>query len=249
MGRYDIQQVCTNGHQITSRYDGSPQFRSDFCVECGAKTIHLCPSCDHPIKGEYEVDGVISLGSTAVPSHCEKCGEPFPWTTCGKEQTEDLLNQSLGEALSLAKLVCERFHLAAQQLRSRYSDRPPLQIEDEYDVQYLLHAILQVHFDDIRKEEWTPSYAGGSSRVDFLLKEQGIVIEVKKTRESLKAKQIGDELLIDMQRYQIHPDCKSLVCFVYDPDEWICNPRGLENDLNRDEDGFSIIVIIVPKGY
>ena len=27
-------------------------------------------------------------------------------------------------------------------------------------------------FDDIRPEEYTPSYAGGSSRIDFLLKDE-----------------------------------------------------------------------------
>ncbi|MCJ4474437.1 hypothetical protein ABEL73_25505, partial [Klebsiella pneumoniae] len=96
---------------------------------------------------------------------------------------------------------------------------------------------------------WTPNYAGGSSRVDFLLKNEGIIIEVKKTRATLKAKDIGSELLIDSQRYRSHPDCKKLLCFVYDPDGWIANPRGLENDLNKSEDDFEIVTLIVPKGY
>lgn len=69
--------------------------------------------------------------------------------------------------------------------------------------------------------------------MDFLLKTKQIVIEVKKTRRTLKAKDLGDELIIDIQKYQAHPDCKTLVCFVYDPEGWISNPRGLENDLNK----------------
>ncbi|MBL1729070.1 hypothetical protein ELD60_31035, partial [Klebsiella pneumoniae] len=127
----------------------------------------------------------------------------------------------------LVKKICSRFHLVANQLKTRHSNRESLVISDEYDVQDLLHALLHIYFDDIRPEEWTPNYAGGSSRVDFLLKNEGIIIEVKKTRATLKAKDIGSELLIDSQRYRSHPDCKKLLCFVYDPDGWIANPRGL----------------------
>ena len=49
----------------------------------------------------------------------------------------------------------------------------------------LLHNYTDfiLYFDDIRAEEWTPSYAGKCARVDFLLKNEKIVIEVKKTRK------------------------------------------------------------------
>lgn len=109
--------------------------------------------------------------------------------------------------LAVARQICSRFHLVAKQLRNRHKDRDSLNVEDEYDVQDLLHAMLHVFFEDIRPEEHTPSYAGGSSRVDFLLKDHKIVVEVKKTRSTLKAKQLGDELLIDIARYKNHPDC------------------------------------------
>ena len=69
-------------------------------------------------------------------------------------------------------------------MKNRHDKRAPLEIDDEYDVQDALHAILKLHFKDIREEEYTPSYAGSSSRVDFLLKEEQIVIEVKKLEKS-----------------------------------------------------------------
>nr|WP_281389354.1 MULTISPECIES: hypothetical protein [Alcaligenaceae] len=145
--------------------------------------------------------------------------------------------------------ICSRFHLVAKQLRTRYSDRPSLLVNDEYDVQDLLHALLRVHFEDIRPEEWTPSYAGASSRVDFLLKDEQIIVEVKKTRATLKAKDVGEQLIVDIQRYRAHPDCKKLICFVYDPEGWVANPRGLENDLTRSEGDLEVKVLIVPKGH
>ena len=103
---------------------------------------------------------------------------------------------------------------------------------DEYDVQDLLRALLALYFDDVRPEEWTPSYAGGASRMDFLLKRESVVIEVKKTRPGLTDKEVGDQLIIDSQRYKINQDCRHLICFVYDPEFRMVNPEALANDLS-----------------
>lgn len=153
------------------------------------------------------------------------------------------------EALWIVETIARRFYLAARQLTRRYNDRTKLDIRDEYDVQDLLHALLRLHFDDVRPEEWTPSYAGGASRMDFLLKTERIVVEAKMTRSGLTAKAVGDELLIDIGRYQAHPDCQTLICFVYDPDGHIANPEGLENDLSRAYGNLVVKCIVSPKGH
>jgi hypothetical protein len=139
--------------------------------------------------------------------------------------------------------ISSRCHAA----KKRHNNRDAFLIEDEYDVQDLLHAILKIEFDDIRPEEWTPSYAGRSARVDFLLKQEDTVIEVKKTREGLETKKVGEELIIDIERYRSHQNCKTLICFVYDPDSRINNPRGLENDLSGVREGLNVKVIISPR--
>lgn len=146
----------------------------------------------------------------------------------------------------LTKLF-ERFHIVARQLRRRHDGRPTLEIHDEYDVQDLLHGLLRIDFDDVRPEEWTPSYAGASNRMDFLLKEDEIAIEVKMTRNGLKDKELGEQLIIDIAKYQSHPNCKCLYCFVYDPDGNVRNPRGLEKDLAELGRGFQVKVFIRPE--
>lgn len=249
MSYYDVQQVCLNGHQTTDSYHLSPEFRRNFCATCGASTIHQCPSCGKEIRGDYHADGVLVVGlPTAVPKNCEHCGKPFPWAQ-KKQQLAAAVKSTAVDGFKLLEHICSRFHLVAKQLRTRHADRESLYVNDEYDVQDLLHALLRVHFDDIRPEEWTPSYAGASSRVDFLLKEEQIIVEVKKTRATLKAKDVGEQLIIDIQRYRVHPDCKKLICFVYDPEGWVANPRGLEKDLSRNEAELEVKVLIVPKGH
>ncbi len=146
----------------------------------------------------------------------------------------------------LSKLF-ERFHTVARQLRRRHEGRPTLEILDEYDVQDLLHGLLRIDFDDVRPEEWTPSYAGASNRMDFLLKEDEIAIEVKMTRNGLRDKELGEQLIIDIAKYQSHPNCKCLYCFVYDPDGIVRNPRTLARDLEKLGKDFPVKVFIRPE--
>ncbi len=139
-------------------------------------------------------------------------------------------------SIAILTSLCARFHNVVIQLRQRHDGRVTLDVEDEYDVQDLFHTLLTLYFDDIRPEEWTPSYAGGSSRMDFLLDDAGIVIEMKMTRKNLANKEAAEQLIIDKEKYKKHPKCKHLICFVYDPDGRIKNPRGFEKDLSQTGD-------------
>ena len=143
--------------------------------------------------------------------------------------------------------VLEHFHRFARQLRIRHQARTTITIEDEYDVQDIVHAILKLFYSDVRAEECTPSYAGGASRIDFLIKSENIGIEIKKTRHNLRDKELGEQLIIDKERYKSHHNCKTLICFVYDPDELIVNPDGLANDLTEKREEMNVFVVISPK--
>jgi len=93
-GNYDVQQVCENGHQITGCCNLCPEEKKEFCKDCGAPTITACPSCGKEIQGtQIEVlqtswidarqggGGKMVPGRPAdVPSYCERCGKPYPWT-------------------------------------------------------------------------------------------------------------------------------------------------------------------------
>ena len=147
--------------------------------------------------------------------------------------------------LQRVERICSRFHRVAKRLGECRKGKTPFVISDEYDVQYLLYALLKIDFDDVRPEEWTPSYAGGSSRMDFLLKKERIVLEAKITREDHKDKEIGNELVQDIARYKQNPDCSTLICLAYDPEQHIQNPAGLKFDLeNNSTSAFTVIVYI-----
>jgi hypothetical protein len=151
------------------------------------------------------------------------------------------------DAVTIVTNICRRFHQFALQLQVRHDGRPTVKFEDEYDVQDALHALLRLHFDDVRAEEWTPSYAGNSTRMDFLLKREHVVVEAKMTRTSLKQKDVAKELIQDKEPYRSHPDCRGLICFVYDPGHFLANPTALEDDLSTTEESLKTCVIVSPK--
>ena len=144
--------------------------------------------------------------------------------------------------------MCRRFDIAARQLLHRHASRGTLTISDEYDVQDLLHAMLLSRFDDVRPEEWTPSYAGKSARTDFLLKREEVFIEAKKTRAGLRDREVTEQLAVDLGFYRQHPSCRALVCFVYDPDHLLQNPAAIEADLSGVRDGLAVQVVVCPRG-
>ncbi len=151
--------------------------------------------------------------------------------------------------IEVVRRICERFPLYIRQMHKRHAGRPSMAVNDEYDVQDILHSLLILHFEDVRPEEWTPSYAGTNTRMDFLLKAEQVIIEVKMTRRGLDQKRILEELAVDKMRYRTHPDCNALICFVYDPEGRCHNPIALERDASEvTNTGFQVAVIVAPHG-
>lgn len=120
---------------------------------------------------------------------------------------------------------------AMHPLAHRRKGAQSLSFESEYDIQDLLHSQLRPWVADIRPEEFTPSYAGSSTRMDFLLPAHQLVIETKRIRDKSHATKVGDELIIDIEHYRRHPDCVHLWCVIYDQLQLLPNPSGLIADL------------------
>ena len=119
---------------------------------------------------------------------------------------------------------------AMHPLTHRRKGAHSLTFDSEYDVQDLLHSLLRPWVADIRPEEFTPSYAGTSTRMDFLLPAYALVVELKFVRDRNHRRRIGDELIIDIEHYRRHPECRTLWCVIYDPNNFLQNGEGLKND-------------------
>ena len=212
------------------------------------------------IANDYAKEGLVigSLGPTTLQEEVAKVASRIEFKTRRLEGVIEQLKYiepapavrpAFAESTPIDDLLhlLARFHVVARRMRSRYGGRPPLEIVDEYDVQYLLGGLLAIDFADVRPEEHVPSYAGSSTRIDHLLKDDAIVVESKITRAKHADKEIGEELIIDIAKYRAHPDAKDSVCLIYDPNGYIANPAGLVKDLERlRTDELDVIVVISP---
>jgi hypothetical protein len=145
--------------------------------------------------------------------------------------------------------ICERFHRAIAHLTQRRKGRPAINFADEYDVQDVFGTVLKCCYKDVRDEVWTPSYAGQSARIDFVIDDIKTAAELKRARSK---QEISNELLIDIPHYAQSQNVEHLICFVYDPDGFLRrDATQIEKDLSgvRTQNGrqINVTVLIRPK--
>jgi len=157
--------------------------------------------------------------------------------TVGRDELEGMLT------------VLRGFHTFAKQINIRREQRATIVFNDEYDVQDALRALFRsLTLDIVRPEEPTPSVAGKSARIDFLLSGLKTAVEVKKTRSSMSDRSLGEELIVDITRYRAHPNCAQLVFFIYDPDEVLTNAPLLISDIQSlGSAEFRVLVLVSPQ--
>lgn len=133
------------------------------------------------------------------------------------------------DPVAVVRQVVRRFRAVAKNFERRYGDRNTIIIADEYDVQDLLHGLLLVHFNDVRKEEPVPSTAGGSARCDIMVKRHKLFIEAKMTRTSMTEKRLREQIANDLIYYPSHQHCETIVFVVHDPSGMVLNPDSFRD--------------------
>jgi hypothetical protein len=151
------------------------------------------------------------------------------------------------DPLHVIRKVCLRFHAVARQLRLRRDYRPTLEVEDDYDLQDLLCALLKVEFDEVATDEWTPPYTGGAPRTTLLVNRDQIAVVAKKTRPGLTTKELADQVTADSAHYRTQGRCSTLFCFMYDPEGRIGSPKRLETTLTSVSEHCRVEVLVAPK--
>lgn len=232
--QYSLQQ-----HEASS--DGVPRYRYD-------THIRVRPSFDSLAKFagvEIVLTGLLVWGLRAKRDPLQDefealvlRGYYFP------EESETANTPAAHEALLR---LLSRFHVYAKELQAQpRAGHSAWKITDEYDVQHALCALLRTHFDNVKSEETTPSHAGSSSRVDFLLVNERMGVEAKMMRDSLSERKLGEQLLLDVVHFPRHPQCESLIFLIYDPAHMIRSPVSLRIEIIEAARGFPIDVLYSP---
>jgi REase_DpnII-MboI len=157
-----------------------------------------------------------------------------------------LINKTAEEVIRDA---LNNFSNAIRKISSnRRKGHPEFKIEDEYDVQDILYVILKTIFPNLKDEDAIPKVGAKSTKIDLIIREERILIEVKMMKENDgNETHFIEQLKADFESYYQCKWLRKLFCFVYDPYKRTRDTSNF-NDLNgeRTKGGhtFNVEVII-----
>lgn len=139
----------------------------------------------------------------------------------GTDYTNELLFSEVVDAppqadVGLVVRLCERLQLATRILLNRTRNKPPYRVEDEYDVQDLLHALIRGYLPYSIQEDPLGKVAGvRAGRADISIEDLRVLIEVKYAREPDDQKKIVQEFSQDLVLYAKWQPLQTLIFLVY----------------------------------
>jgi len=114
-----------------------------------------------------------------------------------------------------------------------FEKRTSIKFKDEPELQNFIYSLLRTLFESTEFEDPTEKICGKSNRLDFVLKDHKIIIEVKYIRDSSHARKISEELSIDYPRYKQSPYGEMIINYIYDPEKHIANHGLFRQQLKK----------------
>ena len=230
---FDLSEDELNRKILDPWHRGSPILTADGTVEPDADTHLRIRRSDRPGSEILSGPHAPRAGTRAAEIAVMEAGDDVTGQYLRGGAGCEAASGGLPPAIALAMRLCAEFPTLARSLESRSHQRAPIEIRDEYDVQYLLLAAFRMFFEDVRDEETMPSHGVTHPRADFLLADEEIFVEAKMVRKGLSAKKLQTELNDDFGNYRAHPKCRIVIAVVYDPTRKLEQAR-LEKDLTGD---------------
>lgn len=122
-------------------------------------------------------------------------------------------------SIEVIKKIFNNFQDSIKHLTSnRRKGHPIFEIKDEYDIQDLSYLALRSIFDKLQFENPHFKSGGTNSKVDLMLVDEGIDIELKMIKQTdADEKTFIRQIKIDINDYATWRGLKDLIVFVYDP--------------------------------
>jgi len=112
-----------------------------------------------------------------------------------------------------------------------FERRTNTKFKNELELQNFIYSMLRTLFESTEFEDPTEKICGASNRLDFVLKDHKIIIEVKYVRDRNHAKKISKELSEDYPRYKLSKYGEKIINYIYDPNNYIANHNLFKRQL------------------
>lgn len=166
-----------------------------------------------------------------------------------KQILNDKLMSPLKETHNYLERYLKDFYLFLEGLKEVKPDKratlttetlESIQINNEYDLQHLLYAVLKPLYNDTRKEV-TEDSGIGATRSDLKIPSLNSIVEAKCTRKSMNLKKLTEELEADIVHYKVD----FIYFYIYDKEKIIRDKHSFEAYFNREFDGKKVTVILL----
>lgn len=171
---------------------------------------------------------------------------PKPWAPQEEEKLEEVVDyivKTLRNFTPIASSVTKR---------RKGKENETIRLSDEYDIQDLLHVMLKPQFPLIRTENVVDGKTDRQFlKIDFTIPDSNIAIECKYAKHDTSMPEIKKQMHDDIIIYSNHPDCKTLIFFIYNKDFNISDPIPYEKFYSTNssfgEHKVKLHLIISPK--
>jgi hypothetical protein len=164
---------------------------------------------------------MVTIGERPAPQYCPGCGAAFPWAGIA-------VAAPATDTVAILEPLLRRLPRFVGQLRDRPPSRPSLRIDDGRDLEDVVRALLHLHFDNVRRQTRTPSYAA-DTRTDYLVGSEPIALTVKLIGSGVAMHELEREIDEDSAYYQARPGCDRLAVLLYDPEGRLHDPPSIES--------------------
>ncbi|MEZ4887641.1 MAG: hypothetical protein R3E32_23105 [Chitinophagales bacterium] len=256
-----VSQASTKETYLVQKF--FPEFRQSFLDKLKAENKNDIPN--KILKYIYQNDFSTEIDSFIAESSRKELEtvDLIVFAELQSHFSKQAVTKTIYKSLSATELInsiLENFENAVIKItdsKERYGGKTAnpkktpksiIKIEDEYDVQDILYVVLKATFPAIKYENPLAKFGGKSTRLDFVLEQEGLIIEVKQISQSeINDKKFTDQIKVDLQSYHVLDYLKQIIFFIYAPNaiQDITNFKELEGEQTIQGKTFDVKVIVV----
>lgn len=243
--------MFNNGY-IESFVDGIQHIKNSQDDKEFQRNVNLIS--DYMKKQQMSVECWQRLDRLSFYEICELESETKENRELAKDKVIDYIRMLMrgNDVTLLIEDILENFYMFLEVLKERDPHKKAgikkeildqINIENEYDIQFLLYAYLKPLYKGIRQEV-SQDTGNETVRADILIGED-ICIETKYSREKMTEKKLSEEIKADM----VHYNQREIYFFIYDKNKIIKNTESFKSTYESKLSDKKIHIIIHQPKY
>jgi hypothetical protein len=200
-------------------------------------------------QGDLFIDGFIGADNFSDQIKNLQKLKSLALSARGKIEGGEVIPKNILPNMNLIVSILNSFPDMVSKFKNRRAQKNPFTVDDEYDVQDIVYAMLKGAFPTLQAENPNKKVGATFSVSDFTIDDLGLFIETKFIGERKQVKSTQEECKQDMVSYSKQLNCQKIIFLIYDPDKYIDNEYAFKNGLgtkigdeNKEVDIYTLVI-------